>query len=166
MTRLLFSLLLICSVICLPSCASRGPSFDAAKRPSSNSSLVYVYRPSNFGGGGIKPGVKVNSQQDFVIPNNTHAALELPPGKHSFSLVLSDRYSGVSSETVDLKAGQTTYLRVTSSFNASGIGVVTMQYGFSIDEVDAERGLLEISKTSAIDPKTIGAWSKSWLMVN
>jgi hypothetical protein len=96
----------------LSACASTGPKFEnvAAKAPA-NKALIYVYRPSHFGGAARSPDVYANDIKLGTIHNGGYFRAETAPGptRIQFGGAFGDKSSGIQ---VDLRAGQIYFFRV------------------------------------------------------
>jgi len=61
----------VCSTFLLLGCSAKGPKFTEVEKIEKNKSIVYVYRPSAFAGGGVTYDVhaKKSDGSDVVIGN-------------------------------------------------------------------------------------------------
>lgn len=66
----------------LSACAATGTQFDSFKQPSEGQSMIYVYRPKAFIGGGVHFKVAANDTIIGRLRNGGYVEKELPPGEY------------------------------------------------------------------------------------
>jgi hypothetical protein len=98
-------------VLTLSACASLGPKFEAIQTAPKDKALVYVYRPSRFGGAARSPDVYANEVRIGSIGNGGFFSAQVMPGKTQmqFGGALGGKSKGVSGQ---LAAGQVYFFRV------------------------------------------------------
>jgi hypothetical protein len=104
---------------------------------------IFVYRYKQFVGSALEPSVYCDDNQLARMDNGRFFIVELPAGVHEFRS--NDKQSGVE---LDLKSGQTYYLRVelaTGFWKGHGRLVKT----------DAEQGAYEIKQLKFLDSDKI-----------
>ncbi len=105
-------------------CAATGPQFQPVQYVEPETALVYLYRPSQFVGGGITPPVFVDNVKQFELPNNGYAEMRLSPGKHVIetrkdsNIFISD---AVGSVELEVEAGETYYIKWLPSMSNFGV---------------------------------------------
>jgi hypothetical protein len=99
------------SSLLFTACSAGGPAFTAAASQP-NSALVYIYRPGRTMIVPTSPGVLIDGEERILMKNNGYSFFYLPPGRHSFALLLSDRSEGLAHVNMDLQSGHTYFLKV------------------------------------------------------
>jgi hypothetical protein len=110
MKGLSFAILL--STLLLAGCSASGPAFTPAAAPEPTSALVYIYRPNRIMVRPTSPGILIDGEERILMKNNGYSFFYLPPGIHSFALLLSDRSKGLAHVNMDLQSGHTYFLKV------------------------------------------------------
>lgn len=135
--------LLLLGIFLLPSCApTLGPAFQKTEKISDNVGLVYIYRPSKFIGGGVSYDVRANGVVVTTLYNGGYYPYLAKPGEIEFSA----KTESTSAVTIDIKAGQTYYIKGTV-----GIGIIVGRPHLMI--VPAEVGEKEIVECKLIPEK-------------
>ncbi|MGF6148032.1 Protein of uncharacterised function (DUF2846) [Kingella potus] len=70
------------AALMLSACAATGTQFDSFKQPSEGQSMLYVYRPKAFVGGGVHFKVAANDTVIGRLRNGGYLEKELPPGEY------------------------------------------------------------------------------------
>ena len=102
---LLISVLI--GAIGLASCATLGPVYQQTDNIPDHVGLVYIYRPSEFVGGGVSYTVKANGADVIKLYNGGYFPYFTKPGEIEFSA----KTESTTSVTVDVKAGQEYYVK-------------------------------------------------------
>lgn len=102
-------IILLGVVLLLSSCASLGPAYQKADKIPEGAGLVYLYRPSSFVGGGVSYDIKVGETVITTLYNGGYYSYFAKPGEVEFWAKTESK----SSVTLDVKAGQTYYLKGT-----------------------------------------------------
>lgn len=114
-----------------------------AEASAATEATIYVYRLPALGGKFNKPSIYLDEKDVARIENGRFFMLRVGPGQH---VVRSgDRNSAV---TLEVKAGQTYYIRVTFEPAQFGARAVTMI-------MPPEQGWSEMGQTESTDPKYI-----------
>ncbi len=108
-TKLLSITVLMVGVLLLYSCASLGPAFQKVDKVPDNIGLVYIYRPSSIVGSAISPDIKVGETVITTLYNGGYYSYFAKPGEVEFWA----KTESTSSVTLDIKAGQTYYIKGT-----------------------------------------------------
>lgn len=90
-------------------CANLGKQFEPVTAVSSDKALVYIYRPSSFVGGGVSYTVNAGTKPIIKLHNGGYYPYVATPGE----LELWAQTEAKSSVTLDLKAGETKYVKGT-----------------------------------------------------
>lgn len=93
----------------LSGCASLGPVYQKPDRIPEDKGLVYLYRSSSFVGGGVSYDIKVGEIVITTLYNGGYYPYFAAPGE----VELWAQTESKSSVTVDVKAGQTYYVKGT-----------------------------------------------------
>lgn len=102
-------------VLLVSGCGATGPQYTALQPSRPTAGILYVYRPASFVNGAISPGISVDGKEYAALPSGGYMAFELEKGYHTVDLVLSGRYSGDSSMSVEVLPQVATYLRLDTS---------------------------------------------------
>ena len=70
-------------ILMLSACGATGPQFAGFKQPSEGKSMIYVYRPQAFIGGGVHFKVAANDTVIGRLRNGGYLEKELPPGEYN-----------------------------------------------------------------------------------
>jgi len=106
--RSLVLLLLLIGLFLLSSCAS-GPAFKKVETIPENMGLVYIYRPGKAMGAAVSYQVKANGVPIIRLNPGGYYAYLAKPGEIEFSA----KTESTSSITIDVKPGETYYLKGT-----------------------------------------------------
>ncbi|MBU4582266.1 MAG: DUF2846 domain-containing protein [Proteobacteria bacterium] len=113
-TKLFRSWILACSLVLLlaAGCATYQPKAYTPAAAPADKGLVYIYRPSNFVGGGVIYRVMLNGQEIGKLPDKSFVQAQLAPGKNEFRIVKDGWPQTVYGEqAVEVAASRVTYLR-------------------------------------------------------
>ena len=113
-------------------CATKGDAFAEAPQVPANKALVYVYRTGRLDGGALTPSVTFAKSLRVALTRSGYYAYLAEPG--ALHVRITD--IGTRVITLDVKAGQTYYLRGGLIFMAGG-------YPF-LDIVTADMALPEL----------------------
>ncbi|MBI5058086.1 MAG: DUF2846 domain-containing protein [Nitrospirae bacterium] len=108
-TKLLTISLLLAGMLVLSNCASLGPVYQKVEMVPDNVGLVYIYRPSGFVGGGVSYDIKVGETPITTLYSGGYYPYFSNPGEVEFWAQTESK----SSVTLDIKAGQTYYIKGT-----------------------------------------------------
>lgn len=107
-TRSLWLLVLsLVGVAFMSGCATNGPAFAKVDTIPPDKGLIYIYRPQAFQGGAVSYDVRVNDQVVTHLSNGGYCPYFAAPGEAQ----VSAKTEATSSVTLDVKAGQTYYIR-------------------------------------------------------
>jgi len=106
--RSLVLLLLLIGLFLLSSCAT-GPAFKKIETIPENMGLVYIYRPGKAMGAAVSYQVKANGVPITRLNPGGYYAYLAKPGEIEFSA----KTESTSSITIDIKPGETYYLKGT-----------------------------------------------------
>jgi len=121
--------------------------------PKAGLSNIYVYRPSNLGGGAVNYHVTIDKQLTGDIHNGSFTLIETPAGKHTVSTSAIGRSDVAGDEVLlDTEAGRNYYLLHETGF-----------FGVKLHQVDEATGKHEVSKYSmaAVPDNVLKAREKS-----
>ena len=102
-------LISIIAFLVLNGCASLGPQFQKVEATPTEKGLVYIYRPSSFIGGGVSYDVKVGETAVTTLYNGGYYPYLSSTGEVEFWAKTESK----SSVTLDVRAGQTYYIKGT-----------------------------------------------------
>ena len=147
----LISLALAFISLLITGCSSNKPAFVSVKPLNHTESVVYIYRPNLLSNLIISPELTHNGVKKTSISNNTYTFMRLKPGKHTFKLNLTERYSGTHSLTINIKPEKIYFLKVSTSLKFEK----NKAYGrvFSISQIHPDLALNEIQQLAFIDNK-------------
>lgn len=151
------------SPLLLAACSASGPAFTAAAAPAVNSALVYIYRPSRIMIAPVSPGIVIDGEERILMKNNGYSFFYLPPGRHSFALLLSDRYKGLAHVNMDLQEGHTYFLKVDGDHSSFGM---FKSISFRLLPVSEQTAREEIGECKYLEPAKSEKFSKSYLFNN
>jgi hypothetical protein len=143
-------------VVALTGCTATGPIFQEAASAPEGKGLVYLYRPSSLVLGARSAKFFVSGQKIAELKTNGYTAVYLPEGRHVIQQRWADKeYPALMANIVgptkpvevpiDVKAGDTHYIRLTTSPGPYTYGAVTVAWG--IEQVSPAFGSKEITET-------------------
>jgi Protein of unknown function (DUF2846) len=115
-------LILAGSFVFITGCTASGPAFSPVEITDANKAIVYIYRPSNFIGGGSNPPVYVDEIKQGRLQNNGYLVYSIKPGKRMIGI--EDLTPEPLTIYPDFIAGKEYYIRL--SFKTEFTKVVTM----------------------------------------
>ena len=92
-------------LIALKSCAARGPAFTPASQPTSDRSLIYIYRQTAFCASLVNFEVSIDGKSLASIPNGGYIYFYIPPGNYTLTAKLAGRIhrSGLNTNPQETK---------------------------------------------------------------
>lgn len=102
-------LALVTTVGLLQGCATLGPAYKEVSETPSDKSTVYIYRPSNFVGGGVSYYLYANDKIVTKLHNGSYYPYIAEPGTVEFWAQTESK----SEVKLNLDAGKTYYLKGT-----------------------------------------------------
>ncbi len=112
-----------------------------------NQAIVYFYRPFATSNIMYSPDLYINDEFKLPIKNKKNTRFTLPPGHYKFELEPDKSYSGVTSLSLNLNAGSTTFIRVDTSLKIkSAPAYEPYQRSFNLTEVDQQLAVKEITE--------------------
>jgi hypothetical protein len=144
-----FSLLLL--VIAAAACANREATFVAAPQNADKGSVVYIYRPSSSTNFMMSPAIVVDDNEKFRLASGDYRYIYLNSGNHSIGLNPTDQYLTDAAISINIEAGKSYYLRVSTSLKFEPEQMNTRK--FWIDPVAESEALPEIAKTDYSGPR-------------
>lgn len=134
-------LIIVALFIGLNSCTAQGPAFKPAPQPSSDRSLVYIYRQTSFCGGLVNFDLSIDGKYLANIPNGAYTNFYIPLG--SYSLTAYDTLNQRSHRSgLNMNLQETKYLELDPC--PSGFPALS---GSILFERSRSTALSEISKT-------------------
>ena len=128
--------LFLSSFLLLTGCiTSLGPAYSKVDKIPDNTGLVYLYRPSAFFAGGLSYNVKTGETVITTLKNGGYYPYFSDPGEKEFWA----KTEAKSSVTLDVKAGQTYYIK-----GEVGVGILIARPHLMV--VDPEIAEKEIAK--------------------
>jgi len=109
------SILLFVVVIAVENCASLGPVYQKPEKVASDKALIIVYRPAAYVGWASSYDVTSNGAVITTLKNGGYFPFYTKPGKVK---LLADTLENKSEVEIDIKAGQTAYVKGTISVGA------------------------------------------------
>ena len=117
-----------------------------------NQAVVYIYRPSAISNAIYSPDLYINKELKLSIKNGINARLILLPGDYKFQLEPDKNYSGITSFSLNLRAGSTTFIRVDTSLKIkSALTYEPYQRSFNLTRVDEQRAKKEIAECCMVE---------------
>jgi len=112
-----------------------------------NQVVVYIYRPSAISNAIYSPDLYIDDELKLSIKNGKNAHFTLPPGDYKFELEPDKNYSGITSLSLNLNAGSTTFIRVDTSLKIkSAPAYEPYQRSFNLTKVDQQLAIKEIAE--------------------
>ena len=124
---------LLIAALTIAGCAS-GPAFQKIADIPADKALIYIYRPSVMHGAALVPYVVINNLNAIPLKTGGYYPYFSAPG----TVTISITHTAKRSITIDIKAGQTYYVKGGTVFMAMGIPY--------IESVSAKVGLAELSE--------------------
>ncbi len=140
---------LLLGITLIPGCVTLGPPFQKIEKIPEDQGLVYLYRPSKGFGGAVSYDVKANGIVVTTLHNGGYYPHFAKPGEIEFLAQTESK----SSVTINVKAGQTYYLKGTV-----GIGFFVGRPHLTV--VPAEVGEKEIAECKLIPEEKEGLGKK------
>jgi len=131
--RVLALLALFCVLGLNCGCAAKGPAFTPVAAIPEGKSLIYVYRPSGFIGGGVHYDVYAGQEKICNLVQGGYCQYFGAPGE----IEIWGKTESKGTVTVDSLAGQTAYVKA-----GVGMGFLVGRPNFTV--VDANLGGTEI----------------------
>jgi hypothetical protein len=105
----------------LAGCASTptGETFSTLVEPLKGRGLLYVYRPDEYYGGGLKFMVAIDGKEKGDVGNGAYMIIPVEPGKHSIE-VKGFGYSDEPGE-FEIPAGELAFLKVVTKKGLGGL---------------------------------------------
>ena len=126
-------------------CAATGPTYTAMETIPEGKALVYIYRPQKFMGGGVYFDVHAGNrhahQEIVTLKNGGYFPYITDPGE----MELWAKTESTSSVTLDLNAGDTSYVR-----GSVGVGAFIGRPKLTI--VDNAVGAAEVRECKLLEP--------------
>jgi hypothetical protein len=136
---LLFGAVAVAGLAMMSGCATKGAAFQQVESIPADKGLVYVYRPASFKGAAVSYGVKA---KDTVITNLTNGGY-YPYFADPGEIEIWAKTEAKSSVTLDVKAGQTYYVK-------GGIRIGALVGRPHLAVVPADVGAAEIAECKLI----------------
>lgn len=152
------------SIVLLMSCAKKHADFVGVPENqwlhstdgSKIGSVVYVYRQNSMANIMLSPKMRIDENQSIEIKNNSYQYVLLPyventgvdSKTHVFKIDVTDRYAGEHKLSVNIKSGESIYLRLSTTVkleNRKGFN-----RSFNLEKMPRETALNEIKKTRYI----------------
>ena len=130
------------AVLALVGCAS-GPAFKKIDDIPKDKGLIYIYRPSVMHGAALVPYVVINNLNALPLNTGGYYRYFSAPGKVTISIT----HTSKRSVTINVKAGETYYVRAGTIFMAFGVPYIEL--------APPEVALAELSECKLL-PDTIG----------
>lgn len=113
---LLISFLLIASAC---GTSENVKSFSPAA-PEAGQASVYIYRPLSMSNAFYSPDLYLNGEFKLSIKTDHNTLLTLPPGNTILELAPDEHYTGQTRIELELEAGNTYFIRVSSGLKING----------------------------------------------
>jgi hypothetical protein len=142
-TRISIAIVLLAALL-VAGCATLGPAFQKVDKIPEGVGLIYIYRESEFIGGGVNYDVKVGETVITTLHNGGYYPYFAKPGE----VELWARTETKSAVTVDVKAGEVYYVK-----GEVGVGFFVGRPHLRV--VPREKGEKEIAECKLIpEPKS------------
>ena len=132
---------LLFGAMLLTGCGASGPGFKPVTSVPADKGVVYVYRQSNFVGGGVFGTVKANNKPITKIKNGGYYPYIASPGNNHFSVTTE----ATNEANVMVEKGTEKYLKTTV-----GMGLFIGHLKFT--EVSPAIGKSEITGCKLLEP--------------
>ena len=156
------TLRLITMFLCA-SCLSYAQEFKELSTPPSDSTILYIYRERKGANALISPGIEINGEERFLLKNAGYSYFKLDSGQYTVSIKLSDRYDGTSKIDLNLKGGQSYFVRMSTRNDSFGMMTVRV---FDLELIEHDVAITGISSCKYIDPSKSRKLKKSILVDN
>jgi hypothetical protein len=120
-TQISAAVYVLCVSVLLTGCAASGPKFVKAKKTPKGKSLLYVYRPSQLCGSGVKIIASLNGMRLVNLKNGGYSLGNIIPGFYRFE-AKDDLNGWYDAITVNVEPKKPTYVKINPCF-----GIVVMQ---------------------------------------
>ncbi len=109
--------------------------------------VVYIYRPDEMANGLYSPGLNINDEFQLYIKNGINSRLLLSPGEHKFEFQAEKKYTKLKPLTLDLDAGSTYFIRVSTSLEVkSSATYEPYSRSFKLARIDEQQAIKEITE--------------------
>ncbi len=142
--------LLLCGLLATVSACSLGSrpagGFHASTDPGDEQSSLYVYRTSTVANTLYSTEVSVDESIVFNIDAGQLRHLKLATGPHRIELHTKDSIHGRKKINIDMQAGETYYLKITTSLKlGDGTNYQPYERRFDLQPVDARTAITQIN---------------------
>ena len=151
--------LVLTAAILIAACSNRASTFVPAPEAGGDDAVVYLYLPAASANFMLSPRVAIDDQEKFAIANGDYRYVYLDHGEHVVSLSATDRYQAGAPLALNVEAGRSYYLRVSTSLKFEPEKMNTRR--FWLDVVDEKQALSEIAGTdyAGLPRKASSGWS-------
>jgi hypothetical protein len=91
MIKNILRLMIVVTLTAAAGCGASGPLFKPALNGVNQETIVYLYRPYIFKGGGATPNIYVDNKRVVLLKNNGYTQIQLNPGPHSIAFKKADQ---------------------------------------------------------------------------
>jgi hypothetical protein len=139
-----FSLLAVAAFVfaAVLGCTATGPTFTAAPPPSSDQTLVYIYRVPNFAGSASNVSFAIEGKPIAALYGEGYTRFYVKSGYRAMTVSFSLASFPEQHRALHFRPGTTMYLRTSMGGGGAGPGIMM---GYRVQEVSAEIGGREIS---------------------
>ena len=117
--------------------------------------VVYIYRPTEMANALYSPGLNINGEFKLYTKNGVNSRLPLTPGEHIFEFQAEKKYSELTPLSLNLKAGATYFIRVSTSLKVKNTtGYEPYARSFKLTRVDEQQAVKEITECCNDNNKT------------
>lgn len=119
---------------------------------------LYLYRPKQFVGSGIRPVVKIDGIEVGRLANGRCLALYIRPGPHSVETKLSPLNHPIKGglDQIEVPAGDALYLMYATNFSVSEKpGYIVYRNGFIQPDEEFSKTTIKQSTPLALDPDVL-----------
>lgn len=123
------------SALLLAGCSTipaQNPGFSGLSSPANGEALVYVYRPKNFTGGGVRYGIDVGQGTVATLPNCSYTLVHLKPGSYRLAATPNHSFSEAPDPVqITIQAGERKFYLLDIAGSASIVPVGPTPIGIS-----------------------------------
>ena len=116
---------------------------------------VYIYRPTEMANALYSPGLNINDEFKLYAKNGISSRLSLLPGETIFEFQAEKKYSELTPLSLNLKAGETYFIRVNTSLKVkSSTAYEAYARSFKLTRVDQKQAIKEIAECCTDNKKS------------
>jgi hypothetical protein len=154
------TVLLLTSFLAISSACDTSRSIKSftPEAPKAGQASVYIYRPLSMSNALYSPDLYINGEFRLSVKTDHSTRLTLPPGNTTLELSPDEHYTGQTRIELELEAGQTYFIRVSSGLKINDAPAGDYQpydRSFNLTRTDEKLARSQIAECCASDKTTI-----------